>query len=96
MRTRLVLLYILTTVALGGRAISAHAEKEPNLLEMDLETLMTIQVDPSADASAKGLSPTYAGGEVTRGGRIGILGTQDTMDTPLLCHKLYPGIHPEP
>ena len=39
-------------------------------------------VRASADASAEGLSPAYAGGQVARGGRAGILGTKDNLDTP--------------
>lgn len=46
------------------------------------QTLGTIVVNASADASAEGLSQPYAGGQVARGGRIGILGTQDNMDVP--------------
>lgn len=45
-------------------------------------TLSTVTVRPSADASAQGLSPSYAGGQVARGGRAGILGTKDNMETP--------------
>ena len=45
-------------------------------------TLATVQVNASADASAEGLSKPYAGGQVARGGRAGILGTKDNMDTP--------------
>lgn len=44
--------------------------------------LAEIVVTSSADASAEGLSKPYAGGQVARGGRAGILGTQDMMDTP--------------
>lgn len=44
--------------------------------------LPAITVNASADASAQGLSPAYAGGQVARGGRAGILGTNDNMDTP--------------
>ena len=44
--------------------------------------LAEIVVTSSADASAEGLSKPYAGGQVARGGRVGILGTQDIMDTP--------------
>ncbi|RZJ08440.1 MAG: TonB-dependent receptor, partial [Acidovorax sp.] len=44
--------------------------------------LSTVTVNASADASAQGLSPAYAGGQVARGGRAGVLGTKDTMDTP--------------
>jgi iron complex outermembrane receptor protein len=58
----------------------AHADT--NLLDLDLETLMTIKVGPSADASVKGLSEAYAGGQIARGGRIGILTTQDSMAAP--------------
>lgn len=82
MRTRLASLYILTTTMFCTCSFLASADAEPNLWEMDLETLMTIQVGPSADASAKGLSSPYVGGEVAKGGRIGILGAQDIMDTP--------------
>lgn len=82
MRTRMALLYLLTTALLCTYTFSAGADAEPNLWEMDLETLMTIQVGPSADASAKGLSIPYAGGEVAKGGRLGILGAQDNMDAP--------------
>jgi len=45
-------------------------------------TLGTVTVEASADASAEGLSKPYAGGQVARGGRAGILGTQDNMDSP--------------
>ena len=45
-------------------------------------TLSTVTVEASADASADGLARPYAGGEVARGGRVGILGTQDVMATP--------------
>ncbi|RYX93854.1 MAG: TonB-dependent receptor [Comamonadaceae bacterium] len=45
-------------------------------------TLNAVTVEASADASAAGLSRPYAGGQVARGGRLGILGNQDIMDTP--------------
>ncbi|UST54524.1 TonB-dependent receptor [Comamonadaceae bacterium OTU4NAUVB1] len=45
-------------------------------------TLSTVTVEASADASAEGLAKPYAGGQVARGGRVGILGTQDVMNTP--------------
>ena len=41
-----------------------------------------IKVEASADASAGGLAEPYAGGQVARGGRVGLLGTRDLMDTP--------------
>ncbi|RYX96807.1 MAG: TonB-dependent receptor [Comamonadaceae bacterium] len=45
-------------------------------------TLSTVTVNASADASAEGLTKPFAGGQVARGGRVGILGTQDVMHTP--------------
>lgn len=45
-------------------------------------TLGTVVVQASADASAAGLTKNYAGGQVARGGRVGLLGNQDIMDTP--------------
>ena len=45
-------------------------------------TLAEVKVSASADASAEGLTPNYAGGQVARGGRVGFLGNQDIMDTP--------------
>ena len=44
--------------------------------------LPTVTVNASADASAAGLPPVYAGGQVARGGRVGFSGNQDVMDTP--------------
>ncbi len=45
-------------------------------------TLPPVTVRASADASAAGLQPAYPGGQVARGGRVGILGSQDLMSTP--------------
>lgn len=45
-------------------------------------TLSAVTVRASADASAAGLVPAYPGGHVARGGRAGILGTRDAMETP--------------
>lgn len=45
-------------------------------------TLPTVTIEASADASAQGLTKPYAGGQVARGGRVGILGAQDMMATP--------------
>jgi iron complex outermembrane receptor protein len=44
--------------------------------------IATVVVSASADASAQGLSAAYAGGQVARGGRLGLLGNADIMDTP--------------
>ncbi|WEF34545.1 TonB-dependent receptor [Pseudoduganella chitinolytica] len=46
------------------------------------EPIATVVVSASADASAAGLSRAYSGGQVARGGRLGLLGNVDIMDTP--------------
>jgi iron complex outermembrane receptor protein len=46
------------------------------------EAVPTVVVRASADASAQGLPAAYAGGQVARGGRMGLLGNVDIMDTP--------------
>jgi iron complex outermembrane recepter protein len=48
----------------------------------DTSPTQTVVIRASADASAAGLSKPYAGGQVARGGRVGLLGVQDMMDTP--------------
>ena len=48
----------------------------------DAEALPTVIISASADASAQGLPLAYAGGQVARGGRLGLLGNVDMMDTP--------------
>ena len=53
-------------------AASAPAASAPEVQEVVI----------SADASAGGLKPPYAGGQVARGGRVGLLGSQDVMETP--------------
>ena len=45
-------------------------------------SIATVVVSASADASAQGLPSSYAGGQVARGGRLGLLGNVDMMDTP--------------
>lgn len=44
--------------------------------------LQTVVISASADASAAGLSKSFAGGQVAKGGRVGMLGNMDNMDTP--------------
>jgi iron complex outermembrane receptor protein len=44
--------------------------------------IQTVVVSASADASADGLTKAYAGGQVARGGRLGLLGNVDMMETP--------------
>ncbi len=44
--------------------------------------LAPVSVTASADASQEGLSPAFSGGQVAQGGRAGILGTRDHLETP--------------
>jgi iron complex outermembrane receptor protein len=50
--------------------------------EQPAQQMEAVTVRASADASAGGLAAPFAGGQVARGARTGILGTQDTMNTP--------------
>ena len=66
----------LTPLALASLLMihaAANAEDGP---------VQTVVVSASADASAEGLTKAYAGGQVARGGRLGLLGNVDMMDTP--------------
>ena len=56
-----------------------EADASSDLIEGDLDGLV---VTASADASAEGLTEAYAGGQVARGGRVGVFGPLDYMSTP--------------
>jgi len=45
-------------------------------------TLEAIAITASADASVQGVMPSYNGGQVARGGKVGILGNKEMMETP--------------
>jgi iron complex outermembrane receptor protein len=64
-------------------ALGVQATPERDLLALELEDLMAIEIGPSADASARGLTPLLPGGQVADGGRAGFLGTRANRDTPL-------------
>ncbi|WP_411827298.1 TonB-dependent receptor [Luteolibacter sp. AS25] len=53
----------------------AGASEEPDYLE-------ELVITASADASVAGLPESYNGGQVARGGRVGVLGALDYMETP--------------
>ena len=63
-------------------AIALHSLAATAQTPAPAGTLSTVTVEASADASAEGLAKPFAGGQVARGGRVGILGTQDVMSTP--------------
>ncbi|RYF27477.1 MAG: TonB-dependent receptor [Comamonadaceae bacterium] len=68
---------IAIAAVLAMHSLALHAQSATAPAE-----LPTVNVNASADASAQGLSKPYAGGQVARGGRAGILGTKDHLDTP--------------
>jgi iron complex outermembrane receptor protein len=74
----------LTPLAFGAALLcTGHVAAQTTPPAPAPETPMqTVVVTASADASSQGLPKDYAGGQVARGGRIGLLGNVDMMDTP--------------
>lgn len=77
MRKKLSPLAISIGLALLTSNTATAAETDTDSAELE-----SITVTASADASAEGLSREFAGGQVAEGGRAGILGTKDHLDTP--------------
>ncbi len=77
MRRFSVLSFVVATAApaLAGAQAVAPDGTAPERLE-------TVNVTASADASAGGLKAPYAGGQVARGGRVGLFGSLDNLSTP--------------
>lgn len=74
---------ILSLAVLAAFGSTLHAQTAPAAdAAQGVTTLPTVTVTSSADASAGGLKPPFAGGQVARGGRVGLLGNQDNLDTP--------------
>jgi iron complex outermembrane receptor protein len=77
----------LTPLALAALLLAAQAHAQ---IATDADTaagtgaapVAVVVVSASADASAQGLPAAYAGGQVARGGRLGLLGNVDIMDAP--------------
>lgn len=83
-RPTLAPLALALTAALHGGAFAqsapapaASAASAPSNAQLE-----RVVVEASADASRGGLIKSYAGGQVARGGRVGLLGNQDIMSTP--------------
>ena len=68
-------------VLLAATQAHAQAAATPSAPASAAET-QEVVIRASADASAGGLKAPYPGGQVARGGRVGLLGSQDVMDTP--------------
>ncbi|NCG44766.1 hypothetical protein, partial [Vibrio parahaemolyticus] len=71
-------LFPLSALSLAIATTVAHAQTATG----DRQTLDAVEVQASASASAKGLSPAYSGGQVATGGEVGLLGSQSVMETP--------------
>lgn len=72
------LLASVSAMALAGPAAIAQTSTGGDALK-----LAPISVEGTATAGAsEALPPVYAGGQVSRGGRLGVLGNQDMMDVP--------------
>ncbi|MEC4721248.1 TonB-dependent siderophore receptor [Noviherbaspirillum sp. CPCC 100848] len=74
-------LSIAITLAFCGAAGVARAQTAEEASKGET-VLPTVQVKASADASSAGLPAEYRGGQVARGGRLGLLGNIDIMDSP--------------
>ncbi|MFC3127442.1 TonB-dependent receptor [Pseudoroseomonas globiformis] len=61
---------------------AAHAQPAADPGEAQPGTLTLPRVDVSASPTPAGLPPAYAGGQVARGGSLGLLGARDVMDSP--------------
>lgn len=77
---------LIVMMAVATSAAIAHAEQQDASLSQssngNAKQLSTITVVASADASAEGLMPAFAGGQVASGGKVGIFGNQKNIDTP--------------
>ena len=77
--------HTLTRSLLAAAVLSAYTQSfadgqtPQNAATAELET---VTVTASADASKGGLIPAYAGGQVAKGSRAGILGNKPTLETP--------------
>lgn len=77
---------LIVMMAVATNAAIAHAEQQDASSTQssngNAKQLSTITVVASADASAEGLMPAFAGGQVASGGKVGIFGNQKNIDTP--------------
>jgi iron complex outermembrane recepter protein len=76
---------LIVMMAVATSTAIAHAEQQDLTTQQSGQSarqLSTITVVASADASAEGLMPEFAGGQVASGGKVGIFGNQKNIDTP--------------
>lgn len=79
-RVRAALLASVSVLALAPAGAGAQTPPaDPASLR-----LAPISVEGEAAPAGDPLPPAYAGGQVSRGGRLGVLGNQDSMDVPFV------------
>lgn len=78
--TRHPIALAIASLSLSGATV--HAQNTPAVEADAVKTLPSVTVSASADASPEGVQPAFPGGQVARGGRLGILGSQSVMDAP--------------
>lgn len=77
-QTRRARRVVLATTLFPIAALAARAEDGPGAtVQLD-----TLSVEARGPAGAGALPPSFAGGQVARGGRLGLLGNRDYMQTP--------------
>lgn len=78
------LLPVCLAASFAGSPLMAQEQTDAQPLGAAAEPveLQSVEITASADASADGLTQPYAGEQVARGGRVGILGNRDYMETP--------------
>ncbi|MGE3976679.1 MAG: TonB-dependent siderophore receptor [Nitrospira sp.] len=70
---------IVPGAAAGAAAANGPKDEEP----LETREVIVKGVKPRKTAELNNLPPEYPGGQVARGGRVGMLGNRDIMDTPL-------------
>jgi iron complex outermembrane receptor protein len=69
-----------TTVAISQPATDAGGALPPGAIQLDQ---IDVQGAGNPNAQIGNLPPPYPGGQVARGGQVGLFGNKDFMDTPL-------------
>ena len=77
-----ILAAAIAALPVAGFAADEPAPASSASTSAPTNVLPEVKVRASADATAGGLAEPYAGGQVARGGRVGVLGDKDIMDVP--------------
>jgi iron complex outermembrane receptor protein len=66
----------------SANAVTVAGPAVPGSSAVQLDPVRVQAAAPPAQAEIGNLPPPYAGGQVARGGKVGLLGNRDFMDTP--------------